>query len=222
MMRFDLETLPTPICYKLLAATVVPRPIAWVTTLSAAGIANAAPYSFFNVMGSQPPIVALGLLARPDGSLKDTAANIIQGGEFVVHLVSEPLAQAMNLTCIDAPPGVDEIALAGLATAPSLRVAPPRLVEAPVAFECISRAAIATGPSQVLVVGEVLMAHIRDDAVIDAARCHFATERLGLVARMHGAGWYDRAGTDMFQMDRPAWADHIASQDAGHSKEPAR
>lgn len=221
-MEFDMRRMAAPDRYKILGSTITPRPIAWVTSLSAEGRVNAAPYSFFNCMGHEPPILAVGMLRHPEDRFKDTPANILATGEFVVHLVSEPLAQAMNLTCIDAPPGVDEIALAGLATAPSLRVAPPRLAEAPVAFECISRAAIATGPSQVLVVGEVLMAHIRDDAVIDAARCHFATERLGLVARMHGAGWYDRAGTDMFQMDRPAWADHIASQDAGHSKEPAR
>ncbi|MEN3165039.1 flavin reductase family protein [Tistrella mobilis] len=213
-MEFDFATLDAAHRYKVLASTVVPRPIAWVTSRAPDGTANAAPYSFFNVMGSNPPVVALGILARPDGTLKDTAANIVAGGAFIVHLVSEALAPAMNLTCIDAPPGVDEIALAGLATTPGTKTGLPRLVDAPVAFECVSRAAIATGPSQMLVVGEVLAAHVRDDAVLDAGRCHFATERLGLVARMHGAGWYDRAGTDMFQLDRPVWADHLLPETA--------
>ena len=112
-MLFDMETLEAQSRYKILTATVTPRPIAWVTTLSEDGVINAAPYSFFNVLGHEPPTLALGLLAGKD-RFKDTATNILATGEFVVNLVSEANADAMNVTCIDAPPDIDELALAGL------------------------------------------------------------------------------------------------------------
>ena len=122
-MLFDMEALEAQNRYKILAATVTPRPIAWVTTLSESGVVNAAPYSFFNAMGHEPPTVAIGLLAG-SGRFKDTAANILETGEFVVNLVAETNAEAMNVTCIDAPPDVDELALAGLTPAASHRGAP--------------------------------------------------------------------------------------------------
>src|SRR5438105_15057270 len=112
-MIFDMETLEAQNRYKILTATVTPRPIAWVTTLSARGVINAAPFSFFNVMGHEPPTVAIGLLAGSE-RFKDTAANILDTGEFVVNLVAESNAEAMNITCIDAPPEIDELTLAGL------------------------------------------------------------------------------------------------------------
>ena len=124
-MRFDLDKVGTAIAYKLLAATVVPRPIAWVVTKDQQGQVNAAPYSFFNVMGSAPPTIALGLLADPERGFKDTARNILDTGEFVINLVPERLVAAMNLTAVDAPRGVDELALAGLETLPSTHIAPP-------------------------------------------------------------------------------------------------
>jgi len=135
-MRYDLSAVPEPIAYKLLAATIIPRPIAWVVTQDAEGRLNAAPFSFFNVMGSAPPTVALGILADPARGLKDTAQAILDTGKFVVNLVPERLVQAMNLTSIDALRGVNELELAGLATLPSDSVAPPRIAESPVAFEC--------------------------------------------------------------------------------------
>lgn len=202
-MQFDMETLPAQDRYKILTATVTPRPIAWITTRSAAGRLNAAPYSFFNVMGHEPPTVAVGLLAG-EGRLKDTAANILETGEFVVNLVGEANAEAMNLTAIDAPAEVDELALAGLRPCPSAAVAPPRIAEAPVAFECRLLASLPTGPHQVVVVGRVVRAHVADRFVADAGRCHIDTPALGLVARMHGSGWYARS-TDLFQLDRPRW-----------------
>ena len=107
-MLFDMETLPQQDRYKILAASVVPRPIAWVTTKSRDGIVNAAPFSFFNAMGADPPTVVLGIMPR-EGRLKDTAANIQETAEFVVNLVSQANAEAMNVTCIDAPPEVDGV-----------------------------------------------------------------------------------------------------------------
>lgn len=202
-MRFDLETLPTQICYKLLAATVVPRPIAWVTTADASGKVNAAPYSFFNVMGSAPPTVVLGLLADPERGFKDTARNILETGAFVVNLVPERLVEIMNVTSVDAPSGISEIDLAGLATAPSVHVAPPRIADSPVNFECVNHAAVVTGPSQTVVIGRVLAVHIADDCVLNSERGHVDTQALDLVARSVGSGYVRTR--DTFDLDRPFW-----------------
>ncbi|MBN9428701.1 MAG: flavin reductase family protein [Burkholderiales bacterium] len=204
-MQFDMQALAPANRYKILTATITPRPIAWVSTLSRDGVVNVAPYSFFNAMGSEPPIVVIGLLRHEQDRFKDTGRNILDGGEFVVNLVSEAVAQQMNLTCIDAPPEVSEAELAGLRMLPSERVKPPRVDDSPVSFECRNLNSIVTGPSQMIVVGEVLMAHVRDEFVLDAQRCHIDTPAMGLIGRMHGAGWYART-RDLFQMQRPRWA----------------
>jgi flavin reductase (DIM6/NTAB) family NADH-FMN oxidoreductase RutF len=204
-MLFDMETLEAQNRYKILASTVTPRPIAWVTTLSEDGVVNAAPYSFFNALGHEPPTLALGLLAGK-GRFKDTATNILASGEFVVNLVSEKNAEAMNVTCIDAPPDIDELELAGLTAAPSHAVRPPRIAESPVSFECRVLTSLVTGPHQTIVIGRILRAHIDDAVVQDKARCYIDTQALRLIGRMHGSGWYARC-TDLFQMDRPAWAE---------------
>lgn len=203
-MLFDMETLEAQNRYKILTATVTPRPIAWVTTLSTSGVINAAPYSFFNVMGHEPPTLAIGLLAG-SGRFKDTAANILQTGEFVVNLVSETNAEAMNVTCINAPPDVDELALAALTPVASHAVRPPRIAQSPVSFECRTLASLVTGPRQTVVIGRVVRAHVDDAVIKDSERCHIDTPALRLVARMHGSGWYARS-TDLFQLDRPIWA----------------
>lgn len=211
-MRFDMDRLGAQDRYKVLSASIVPRPIAWITSQSADGVRNAAPFSFFNMMGNDPPTVAIGLMPH-EGRHKDTAANILGTGEFVVNLVDEPNAKAMNLTCIDAPAEIDEIALAGLDCVPASFVTPPLIGSAPVSLECRMLSALMTGPLQTIVIGQVVCAHVRDEFVIDADRCYIDTIRLGLIARMHGTGGYLRA-TDRFQMDRPRWADRVA-QDKG-------
>ena len=124
-MHFDLSQTAPGIAYKLLVATVMPRPIAWVVTQSPQGLVNVAPFSFFNVMGDEPPTVVLGISPGRDGGLKHSAQNIAASGEFVVNLVPFALAGAMNLTSIDAPEGVSEAELAGLDLVPSVKVAPP-------------------------------------------------------------------------------------------------
>jgi flavin reductase (DIM6/NTAB) family NADH-FMN oxidoreductase RutF len=212
-MRFDLDQVGTAIAYKLLASTVVPRPIAWVTTRGADGGVNAAPYSFFNAMGSNPPTIVLGLLGDPARGFKDTARNILATAEFVVNLVPHALARAMNLTAIDAPSGVDELALAGLATAPATHVAPPLIADSPVSFECVTHTAVVTGPHQTVVIGRVLAVHVADRFVLDAARGHVDTPGLDLVARTVGAG-YVRGG-ERFDMERPTWAARQAGTDPG-------
>lgn len=201
-MEFDFSKVATPDRYKLMGSSITPRPIAWVTTISGEGLRNAAPYSFFNMMGAEPPLVALGMMRRADGTHKDSAANILETGEFVVNLVSETDSAAMNFTCIDGPPDFDELTAADLQTFPSSVIGAPRIASAPVAMECRLYQSIEAGKTTIAL-GEVLRFHI-DDAFIDPERLHVDTLAMNLVARVHGAGWYART-TDLFQMTRPTF-----------------
>lgn len=204
-MEFDMRALPLGARYKLLNSTVTPRPIAWVTSVSGAGLVNAAPYSFFNVCGIEPPLVVLGLLKDlRTRVLKDTARNIIETGEFVVNLVSETDAPTMNLSSVDAPADVSEIDYAGIATVPSKAVKPPRIATAPVSFECRKVTALDIGTHQTVVIGEVLVTHIQDQFVSNPEKFYLDTPAMGLVGRTHGAGWYAR-GTDQFVLERPTF-----------------
>ena len=203
-MLFDLDTLETPVVYKLLAASVYPRPIAWVTTLDADGRVNAAPYSFFNIMGSAPPTLVLGLLGDPERGFKDTATNILNNGEFVVNLVPADLAEKMNVTAVDAPRGVDELELAGLSAAPSAKLRPPRIAESPVSLECTALSSVVTGPCQTIVIGRIVAIQIEDSYVKDAARGHLHAEKLDLVGRTHASGYVHTR--DTFDLTRPTWA----------------
>jgi len=201
-MHFDFSTMSAPDRYRLMASAITPRPIAWVTSQSASGKRNAAPFSFFNMMGAAPPIVVIGMMRRPDGTHKDSAHNMLESREFVVNLVGEPDAEAMNLTCIDAPPEIDEITLAGLEIAPSIAIAPPRIATAPVAMECRVHQTIEIGTTT-LVIGEVLHFHVRDE-FYDPATRRLDTPAMQLIGRVHGGGFYAR-GTDLFELDRPVW-----------------
>ena len=204
-MQFDMRELPMVTRYKIVNSTITPRPIAWITSQSADGILNAAPYSFFNCVGTEPPLVVLGLLKEPASrGLKNTASNIIATGEFVVNLVCEADAEKMNLCSVDAPADVSEIDYAGVETAPSVVVAPPRIASSPVSFECRKVAAMDIGAMQTVVIGEILMAHIRDEFISDKERVYFDTPAMKLIGRTHGSGWYVR-NSDSFQMERPRY-----------------
>ena len=204
-MQFDMRALPMVTRYKIVNSTITPRPIAWVTTRSEAGVVNAAPYSFFNCVGTEPPLVTLGLLKDPaTRSLKNTAANIIATGEFVVNLVCEDDAERMNQCSVDAPADVSEIDYAGIETVPSVLVAPPLIASSPVSFECRKVAALDIGALQTVVIGEILMAHVRDEFITDPDRVYFDTPAMKLIGRTHGSGWYVR-NSDSFQMDRPRY-----------------
>lgn len=202
-MLFDFSGPQDQLAYKLMTSTITPRPIAWVTSQNVAGVVNAAPFSFFNAMGSAPPTLALGLSRDPERGLKDTARNILESGEFVVNLVSEALAEAMNATSAAVTPDVSEMALAGLDAAASTHVSPPRIAASPVSFECVTHTAIETGPQQTLIVGRVLAIHVADEFVLDAENAYIDTPTMQLIGRMHGAGWYART-SDLFKLDRPA------------------
>jgi flavin reductase (DIM6/NTAB) family NADH-FMN oxidoreductase RutF len=204
-VEFDFERMSPAACFDFLTGTVVPRPIALVTTVSAAGEPNAAPYSFFNIMGIEPPVLVLTVLPTADGCMKDTGNNILATREFVVNLVSEDLAEAMNVTCIDAPPGVDELRLAELASAASAKVRVPRLAKAPVAFECKLLQEVTLSRNQFIAIGRIVHAHVADAVVVDAGKHVFDTPGMKLIGGMHGARWYTRT-TDCFAMDRPTWA----------------
>lgn len=202
-MEFDFEKLAADERYKLLTSTIVPRPIAWITTISAGGVRNAAPFSFFNAMGKAPPLLAVGIQGNDDGSLKDTARNILQTGEFVVNLVTESVAQAMNLTSIAAPAETDELALADLDVTASVKIRPPRITASPVAFECRLHTPLQFASGQFVVIGEVVQAHIDDAYVLDPAKHTIDTAKLGPIGRVHGRGLYVRTA-ETFQIDRPA------------------
>jgi flavin reductase (DIM6/NTAB) family NADH-FMN oxidoreductase RutF len=210
-MSFDFSHMSPAERFAVMTATIVPRPIALVTSLDAAGRLNVAPYSFFAPLAIDPPLLALGVLPHTEGRLKDTGLNVLETGELVVNLVSERLSQAMNLTCIDAPRGVDEAALAGLAIVPSERVAPPRIAESPVVFECQLHQAIHPGPNQVILLASIVLVHIAASA-IGAAPLEIDTPALDLIGGMHGARWYTRT-SDRFAMDRPTWDEWTRKHD---------
>lgn len=199
-MQFDFSSIKPLDRYKLLSSTITPRPIAWVSTLARDGTLNAAPFSFFNVFGEDPPIVAFAINSRSIDDLKDTGNNVRRQQEFVVNLVSEELLQKMNVTAIEFGPEVDEFAEAGLTPAPSVKVRTPRIAESPVSFECRLMMIIELGLARSLVLGEVLLMHVRPDAVRDRERCHIDTARLKLVGRMQGNSYVRTA--DVLELPR--------------------
>lgn len=200
-MRFDVAELDAVKCARLVTATVVPRPIAWIVTQAADGTRNAAPFSFFNAMCSWPPVLAVGMQPRGDASPKDTMANIRASGEFVVNLVPYALGDAMNRTGAPHPPAADEIALAGLDTLPSHHIAPPRIAGSPVAYECRLRQLIDIEAGRAIVLGDILAIHVDDGAILDAEAGRIDATALDLIARMHGAEYYLRTG-DPFRIER--------------------
>jgi flavin reductase (DIM6/NTAB) family NADH-FMN oxidoreductase RutF len=208
-VHFDFATTPPRDRYKLLVSTVVPRPIALVSTIDGQGRSNAAPFSFFNVVSEDPALVVLGIGGREparDGD-KDTMRNIRAGGGFVVNLVDEALLAAMNVCAIDFPPGVDEMAAAGLTAQPSLHVAAPGIAEAPVRLECrVWQILPVGGQARSILIGEVLGMSLRDGIVApDTLRVDI--DALDLVGRMHGGGWYVRLH-DRIRLDRLAAPPH--------------
>lgn len=201
-MQFDLATLPEEAIDKLLHSTIAPRPIAWISSMDRLGRGNLAPFSFFNAFSTKPPIIGVGIGARRDGGgPKDTAANIIETGEFVVNLVNYDNRAAMNVTGGEEPAEVDEAQLAGLEMTASTRVKPQRVAASPVALECILEQSIELAPANNLIVGRVVTIHVADDKVLDPERFHIDTPGLDLIGRMHGGGWYTRT-TSLFQMKR--------------------
>lgn len=199
---FDVSTLRPADTYKLLIGAIVPRPIAWVTTVDADGTVNAAPYSFFNCLSFDPPLVALGIDSLSDSRLKDTGQNIRVTEDFTVNIVSDALAERMCVTAISFPTGVDELEKAGVTAVPGTQVRTPRIAEAPVALECRRYVGIAVGRREI-VLGTVLAIHVRSD-VVDPVRYHIDSARLDAIGRLGGTG-YTRT-RDRFEMPTPTLA----------------
>lgn len=201
-MQVDPATSPITEVYQYLIGAVTPRPIAWVSTQSAGGVVNLAPFSFFNAFGANPPIVVFSPTLRRDGSKKDTLRNLESLGECVVHAAVAPLAERVNQTSAELPPDESEVLRAGLTTVPSVKVKPPRVVESPIAMECIVRQIVSCGTGPIapnLVIGEVVLMHIAE-SVLDG-KGGIDPRKLQTVARLGGAYWCHTS--DLFELKRP-------------------
>jgi len=186
--------------YKLLTNLVVPRPIAWITSLSESGIINLAPFSFFNAVGSDPVFIVVGISPRSDGSPKDTSRNIETSGEFVVNLVTEEFLDSMNVSAVDFPPNHSEVTAARLHAAPSIHIKAPRLAQAQVSLECKLHGRQQLG-SNTLIIGQVVMFHVAD---------HLVGERMHIngfapIGRMGSPSTYCRT-TDRFELPRISYS----------------
>lgn len=199
-MEFDLQTLSPESRYKLLTGLVVPRPIAFVSSLSAEGVRNAAPFSFFNIFGATPAIAVLGINLRGD-THKDSFANILATKDFVINVVDAALAPIANAASADFGPEVDEFAAAGLTALPAVMVSAPRIAESPAHLECRFLQTVPLGGERALIVAEVIYVHVRD-ALLDGVKVDQGA--LDAVGRMGGPDYsYTR---DRFPLVRPVLA----------------
>jgi flavin reductase (DIM6/NTAB) family NADH-FMN oxidoreductase RutF len=164
-VNLRLSELPPLERYKLLIGLVIPRPIAWVSTRSANGVANCAPFSFFNVFSEDPPLCVIGMNWRSDGQIKHSLKNIRRTREFVVNLVDESTANAMHASSMELPEEESEFAKTGLTEAPAVLVAHPRIAEAAASLECRVERVIEIGPQRELILGEILLVHAREGIV---------------------------------------------------------
>jgi flavin reductase (DIM6/NTAB) family NADH-FMN oxidoreductase RutF len=188
--------------YQALIGVVTPRPIAWVTTIDAADRVNLAPFSFFNAFGANPPVVVFSPSLRRDATKKDTLLNIEATREFVVNAAVASLAEQVNQSSKELPPGESEAAYVGVHTVASVKVKPPRVAESPVHLECKLMQIIPIGNGPIagnLVIGEVVMIHI-DDAVLDS-KGKVDPRKLQTIARLGGDFWCRT--TDLFEQKRP-------------------
>lgn len=204
MHSIDPATLGERDAYKLMIGGIIPRPIAWVTTMTAAGTVNAAPFSYFNIVTSNPPMISVSV-QRKAGVMKDTARNAADNGEFVVHIADERNVAAMNATAANLGPEESEVALAGLTLTASESVRVPGLAEAAYRMECKVEHILPLGgngesPACDLLIGRVVRFHISED-IYDGAG-HIAADELKPVSRLAGTN-YAKLGA-IFSIDRPS------------------
>ena len=200
MTEVDFEGITAYQRYKLMASLIVPRPIALVTTLGPTGVVNAAPFSMFNMVGEDPPILMISINRLKDGALKDTAANILRTGEFVVHMSDEPMAQKMHDCGAPFPSNASELAAVGLTPVPAHGVAPPRILEAPVAFECRLHEKLET-ESRYVFIGRITWLAARA-GLIDTEAWRVNLRDYHPVARF-GASFYTRTNERFSLSDGP-------------------
>jgi flavin reductase (DIM6/NTAB) family NADH-FMN oxidoreductase RutF len=206
-VQFDLESLPHSHAYKLLAGLVAPRPIALITSMDAEGRLNAAPFSAYNYLCTDPPIIGVGVANRSGEAFvpKDTALNIRRSGEFVVNVVTEDIARQMNICAIDFPHGQSELDAAGFTTAPSQAVKVPRIAQAHAALECREHSTIEIGNSRIIL-GRVVAVYI-EDRFVDPAGPYVKAEELHSVGRMNGLGNYVHTRDAFFTINRIPYED---------------
>jgi len=200
-MKIDPKAVPATVSYRLLVGSVVPRPIAFVSTRSTAGVNNLAPFSFFNAVCGDPPVVLFCPVWR--NPMKDTLVNVRETREFVVNIVNEDIVEQMNVCSAEVPANVDEFAMSGLTPLASDLVNAPRVAESPVSMECKLMQIVEISAQPMggnIVIGEVMRFHV-DDRIIDAGSYKIDAEKLRAVGRMSG---YDYARTrDRFALVRP-------------------
>lgn len=185
-MHIDAAALDPEAAYKLVSSLVVPRPIAWVTTLSPGGAVNLAPFSAFTFVSHDPPMVGINV-GRKAGVLKDTGTNIHARGEFVVNIADETMLHALHESAVEHAPEVSEAGLLGLATSPCLSVATPRLADVPASLECRFHRAVRFGNSgSEFIVGEILHIHLRDGL---AENGRIDTRKLRPICRLAGPNY---------------------------------
>jgi len=205
MKHFDPAALQRREVYHLLTRVVSPRPIAFVSSLSARGEGNLAPFSYFNLGGVNPPSLVISVLNDRHGQEKDTLLNIRETGEYVICAVTRSMAEKMNETSAAFPRGVNEFERAGFTPVPSLRVKPPRVGESPLAMECRLHTIVPHGEGPLAghyIIGEMLLLHA-DEGILDRDGLPDPTQ-IHFIGRM-GADWYvDAARTAMFELPRPA------------------
>lgn len=194
---FDPGELDALAFYRLLNSVVIPRPIAWVSSRSAAGVDNLAPHSFFTVACTDPPIVQFTSVGS-----KDSLRNAEATREFVVNFTPEPLFEAVNATSVNAPPDVSEFDWAGVAREPSLRVAPPRVADAPVAIECVLHDTLPLGDFCTVVLGRVVHVAVAEQAMRDGRP---AVDLLRPLARLGGSEWSTIG--EVLKIERPRWGE---------------
>jgi flavin reductase (DIM6/NTAB) family NADH-FMN oxidoreductase RutF len=201
-LQFDIEQTPHSAVYKLLIGLVAPRPIALITSMDEHGQLNAAPFSAYNYLGTDPPIVAIGVTNRTDRAFvpKDTARNIRRTGEFVINIVTEDIAEKMNICAVDFPEGVNELEKAGFTTAPSQVVRVPRIAEAHAALECREHTTLEIGRSR-MIVGRVVAIYV-EDRYVDPAGPYIKADELHAIGRMNGLGNYVRTRDAFMQIQR--------------------
>jgi flavin reductase (DIM6/NTAB) family NADH-FMN oxidoreductase RutF len=189
--HFDFAALSGRDKYKIIIGTVIPRPIALVTTVDEHGIVNAAPFSFFNALSGDPAIVAIGVENKANVDFKDTGRNIRVTEQFTVNIVDDAMVDAMNICAVPFPPDIDELEKAGLTAVAGVHVRCPRILQSPAALECKRYLTLAVGKSREIILGEVLGAFIRSDSV-DPVTKHVDQIRMQAVGRMGG---HDYAST---------------------------
>ena len=200
-MKFDPTKLELKDVYGLLVGAVLPRPIAFVSTAGEDGVYNVAPFSYFTLLSSKPAVVGVGIARKRDGDKKDTLVNIEFTKDFVINIVTESLAEAMNQASGEYPSDVDEFKEIGLKPAPSDLIRSPRVAESPINMECRLMQILQFGETpriQSFIIGEIIMVHVKDELLVNDV---IKADKLKVIGRL-GEDLYCRT-LDMFEMKRP-------------------